>query len=92
MQWEIINGLIDARLIIVLAACWVIGFVLKKTPRVPDWTIIFYVSAFSIVFAILMLGLNAESVIQGILTAAVAVYGNQFVKQSKKGVDEDAAA
>lgn len=90
MQWEIINGLIDARLFIVLAACWVIGFVLKKTPKVQDWTIIFYVSAFSIVFAILMLGLSAESVIQCTLTAAVAVYGNQFIKQTKKGVEEDA--
>lgn len=87
MEWEIINGLIDAKLIIVLAACWVIGFVLKKTPRVPDWTIIFIVTAVAIVFVLLMLGLSVESVVQGILVGAVAVYGNQLAKQTQKGAD-----
>lgn len=89
MEWEIINGLIDARLLIVVAACWVIGYVLKKTPKVPDWTIIFIVTGAAITFVILMLGLSVESVVQGILVGAVAVYGNQFIKQAKKGVDSD---
>ncbi|MDN4600054.1 phage holin family protein [Paenibacillus sp. F6_3S_P_1C] len=92
MEWEIINGLIDARLLVVLAACWVIGYILKQTPRVPDWTIIFIVTAVAIVFVLLMLGLSVESVVQGILVGAVAVYGNQLVKQTKKGVDTDASA
>lgn len=92
MQWEIINGLIDARLLVVLAACWVIGYILKQTPRVPDWTIIFIVTAVSIVFVLLMLGLSVESVVQGILVGAVAVYGNQFIKQAKKGAGTDAEA
>jgi len=86
VEWEIINGLIDARLLVVLAACWVIGYILKQTPRVPDWTIIFIVTAISIVFVLLMLGLSVESVVQGILVGSVAVYGNQLVKQTKKGV------
>lgn len=92
MEWEIINGLIDARLLVVLAACWVIGYILKQTPRVPDWTIIFIVTAVAIVFVLLMLGLSVESVVQGVLVGAVAVYGNQLVKQTKKGVDADASA
>ncbi|WP_339273602.1 phage holin family protein [Paenibacillus sp. FSL W8-0426] len=92
MEWDVIQGLIDGRLLIVLAACWVIGYVLKLTPKVPDWTIIFGVTAAAIVFAILILGVSVESVVQGILVGAVAVYGNQLVKQTRKGVDEDAAA
>lgn len=92
MEWEIINGLIDARLLVVVAACWVIGYILKQTPQVPDWTIIYIVTAVAIVFVILMLGLTVESVVQGILVGAVSVFGNQLVKQTKKGVDADASA
>ncbi|MEN1985245.1 phage holin family protein [Paenibacillus hubeiensis] len=88
MEWDVIQGLIDGRLLIVLAACWVIGYVLKRTPRVPDWTIIFVVTAAAIVFAILVLGLSVESVVQGILVGAVAVYGNQLVKQVREGADQ----
>ncbi|MFE0619724.1 phage holin family protein [Bacillus altitudinis] len=90
MEWDIIQGLIDGRLLIVLAACWVIGYVLKQTPKVPDWTIIYIVTAAAIVFVILMLGLSVENVVQGILVGAVAVFGNQLLKQTKKGVGTDA--
>jgi hypothetical protein len=90
MEWDIIQGLIDGRLLIVLAACWVIGYILKQTPRVPDWTIIYVVSGVAIVFSILMLGLSVESVVQGILVGAVAIFGNQWVKQTKKGAGTDA--
>lgn len=87
MEWDIIQGLIDGRLLIVLAACWVIGYILKQTPKVPDWTIIFIVTAVAIVFVVLMLGISVESFVQGILVGAVAVYGNQLVKQAKKGTE-----
>ena len=87
MEWDIINGLIDARLLIVVAACWVIGYVLKKTPSVPDWTIIYIVTGVAIIFVIFMLGLSVESVVQGILVGAVAVFGNQFLRQSKEGAE-----
>ena len=40
--------------------------------------------AFSIGLSIAILGLNVDSVIQGILIAGTAVLSNQLVKQSKK--------
>ncbi|WP_338020295.1 phage holin family protein [Paenibacillus marchantiae] len=40
-------------------------------------------------FSILMLGLAVDSVVQGILVGAVAVFGNQLIKQTKKGVEEN---
>ncbi|EJW14704.1 phage holin family protein [Paenibacillus alvei] len=84
-EWNMIFELINPALIVVVAACWVIGFALKHTPLVPDWTIIFFVTAIAIVFTTSILGLSAESVIQGILCGAVAVFGHQSVKQAKKG-------
>lgn len=88
MEWNIIYELIDSRLVIVVAASWVIGFTLKKTPFVPDWSIVYIISLFSILFTGLLLGWSAESVIQGILAGAVAVYGNQLVKQTHKRVSD----
>ncbi len=85
MDWNIIYGLIDARLIIVVAACWVVGFILKKTPKVPDWTIVYIVTVFAVVLSAALLGFGADSVLQGILAGAFAVYGHQIVKQTKQG-------
>ena len=40
MDWNMIWQLIDPKLLIVVAVCWVIGYVLKQTPRVPNWGIV----------------------------------------------------
>jgi hypothetical protein len=37
LDWTIAMHLIDPKLSIVVVACWVLGFILKKTPKVPDW-------------------------------------------------------
>lgn len=89
MDWTTIFGLIDARLLIVVAACWVVGTILKKTPKVPDWTIVYAVTLIAIVLTIGLIGPSVEAVIQGILAGAFAVYGHQLVKQTKQG-DTDA--
>lgn len=77
-----ITAYIDPKLLYVVAACWVFGFALKRTPRVPDWSIIWFVTGLSIVLTGCILGFSAESVIQGILAGAAAVYGHQLYKQS----------
>ncbi|GIP17752.1 hypothetical protein J40TS1_33940 [Paenibacillus montaniterrae] len=85
MDWNIVQGLIEARLLIVLAACWVIGFTLKKTPKVPDWTIVYIVTVAAVLLSCGLLGWTVETIIQGVITGACAVYGHQLVKQSTKG-------
>jgi len=84
IDMDFIVGLIDPALIIVVAACWVMGFLLKQTPRVPDWTIVYLVTAFAILLAIGLIGLSVETIIQGILCGAVSVYGHQLVKQTRE--------
>ncbi|MGF7049175.1 hypothetical protein J2T13_003683 [Paenibacillus sp. DS2015] len=88
MEWNAIYQLIDIKLLIVVAACWAIGFALKKTPKVPDWIIIYVVTLVAVGLAIWMLGFVPESLIQGVLCGAFAVYGNQLVKQIRKSGDE----
>lgn len=85
MEWNAIVNLIDPALIIVVAVCWVLGYIIKQTPRVPDWCIVYIVTAIAIVVTLLLQGLTITSVLQGILCGAVSVYGHQLVKQGKEG-------
>lgn len=90
MEWNVISDLIDPRLFIVVAVCWIIGGVLKKTPKVPDWSVVYIVVLFAVWLAIGLLGWSVENLIQGILAGAFAVLGHQFVKQGKEGVEANA--
>lgn len=89
MEWTAVANFIKPELLIVVAACWVVGYILKQTPRVPDWTIIYIVTLLAMLAVCLTLGVSPDSVLQGILCGAVAVYGNQLVKQAKKGADNE---
>ncbi|OMF54668.1 hypothetical protein BK138_16040 [Paenibacillus rhizosphaerae] len=89
MDWNMIWQLIDPKLLIVVAACWIIGFVLKQTPKMPDWSIVYAVVVVAVLLTVWMLGWSAESLIQGILSGAFAVFGHQVVKQAKNGADPE---
>lgn len=89
MEWNAVLEFINPELLIVVVACWIIGLVLKKTPKVPDWTIIYGVTVVAVAFAVVLLGFTAQSVLQGILCGAMAVYGNQLVKQTKKSGENE---
>lgn len=86
MEWKMIFELIDPRLLIVVAACWVIGWVLKRTPKVPDWSIVYIVLIVAVWLTIGLLGWSVEALIQGILAGAFAVFGHQAVKQTGEAV------
>ncbi|MCU6797986.1 phage holin family protein [Paenibacillus sp. WQ 127069] len=88
MEWNAIAQLIDPQLFLVLAACWIIGYALKQSAKVPNWTVIIFVTIFAVIFSLLILGPSPQSVLQGILIGAVAVYGYEVykaVKQASKG-------
>ncbi|MEK3867702.1 MULTISPECIES: phage holin family protein [Paenibacillus] len=88
MEWNAVMEFINPELMVVVVVCWIIGYWLKQTPKVPDWSIVYIVTLVAIVFAVLMLGFVITSFIQGILCGAVAVYGNQLIKQAKKSGDQ----
>ncbi|GIO57932.1 phage holin family protein [Paenibacillus cineris] len=89
MDWNMIWQLIDPKLLIVVAACWIIGYVLKQTPKVPDWSIVYAVVVVAVLLTVWMLGWSAESLIQGVLAGAFAVFGHQAVKQTKKSGEDE---
>lgn len=68
--------------IILVPALWLIGVILKSTPKVPNWIIPWVLMVISIAGALLMFGPSVQAVVQGILAAGAAVLGHQLVKQT----------
>lgn len=84
MEWNAIFSLINPMLLVVVAVCWCLGYMLKQTPRVPDWMIVYIVTVAAVLFTVWLIGFGAEAIIQGVLCGAFAVYGHQLVKQAKE--------
>lgn len=62
----------------------IIGLIIKNTEKIPDKYIPLILLGFGILGAVAILGLSAQSVVQGVLVCGAAVFGNQMVKQLKK--------
>ena len=85
---------VDVSLLVLVAVIYGLGMFLKTLPSVNDWLIPFILLGASIVLTIaytgfiLELGINGKvivnGIIQGILVASVAVFGNQVIKQFGK--------
>ena len=86
---DTIGKYIDPAMLVVVAALWFIGYGLKQTPKVPNWSILWIVVLFGIVFGLMVVGPTVNGVIQGIIAAALAVLGHQIVKQTKIGIDDE---
>ncbi|WP_040209903.1 phage holin family protein [Clostridium polynesiense] len=79
---EITSYIIEKALILVPVLI-IIGQVIKNL-EIKDKYIPLILMLFGILGALAIMGMNAEAVIQGILVAGAAVFGNQLYKQLKK--------
>ena len=70
--------------LVLIPVIYIIGMFLKGLKGVSDKYIPFVLMFVSIAFSIAMLGLNVDSIIQGILISGATVLSNQLIKQSKK--------
>ena len=70
--------------VVIIPALWILGFALKQTPKVPDWSIIWILTFFALTISILFFGFSLESITNGIIAAGTAVYGHQMIKQTAK--------
>ncbi len=76
---------LDSKLLIVVAALVFIGAVLKDIKKLPDELIPVILTIVGVVMSVFLLGkFTAETILQGIIAAAAAIYGNQVFKQTKK--------
>jgi hypothetical protein len=70
--------------LILIPALIIIGAFLKESKILPDQYIPLILLPCGVTGTVLITGFSASSVIQGILVAGAAVYGNQIVKQLRK--------
>lgn len=77
-----ITGYIAEPMQVAILALWVLGMFLKRTPSIPDWTIIWVLLVVGIILGFITLGLTADGFIQGVLVSGVAVLGHQLFKQT----------
>lgn len=69
-------------LVLVVPALLVIGFALKKTPKCPDWLIVWLILILGLVAGVATLGFNVDGIANGIIAGGLAVTSNQVYKQT----------
>lgn len=84
----VVQQYIDPVMMGAVLVLWFIGYGLKQTPKVPNWSILWIIVVLGIVAGVAVLGFNANGFVQGVLAAALAIFGHQVVKQTANGVDE----
>lgn len=76
------SNLLDQKGILLVPVLWVLGALLKNTPKMPNWLIPWCLMVAGILLMIPQVGLSWQTLSQGILAAGVAVGLHQAVKQS----------
>ncbi|EGO87447.1 holin [Clostridium botulinum C] len=77
---------IPEQLLILVAALYVIGIFLKNS-KVKDNIIPWILLVVGITFSLIVDGLNATSILEGVICSFCAIGSNQLYKQAKKGED-----
>ena len=80
---DLTTYLIDEALVLIPVLI-ILGQIVKEIKEIPDKYIPLILLVLGIAGAIALIGISADSVIQGILVAGAAVYGNQIYKQLTK--------
>lgn len=91
MSMEQVFEFVRPELLVVVVVCYCLGLFLKGVPKIKDWVIPFVLLVSSVIMCVLYMGLVIEkqwtpeiifvSLMQGILCAAMTVFGNEILKQ-----------
>ncbi len=80
---EFLSYITDNALILIPALV-IIGMIIKNTNLIPDKFIPVILLVVGIAGTIGIMGVTVDAVIQGVLVAGAAVFGDQIVKQLRK--------
>ncbi|OIJ18725.1 hypothetical protein BKP45_15685 [Anaerobacillus alkalidiazotrophicus] len=73
---------ISDQLALVVPALMVIGYALKRTPKVPDWLIIWILLFIGVLASGFTLGFTVNGIANGIIAAGAAITTHQAYKQT----------
>lgn len=78
---DFVNYILEKALVLI-PVLLIIGAMLKALPFWKDWLIPWALLVLGVLGACSMIGWTVDGVIQGVLVAGAAVYGNQLWKQT----------
>ncbi len=73
---------ISEQLTLVVPALMIIGYALKKTPRVADWLIVWILLLIGVLASGLTLGFTVSGLANGVIAAGAAITTHQAYKQT----------
>ena len=82
---DFINEYLLEEALIVIPVLLILGKIIKETPNIKRWTIPYILLIIGVSITFVMLGLNVDAFIQGVLVSGAAVFGHQLFKQGQKG-------
>lgn len=85
---DFLNYIIEKALVLI-PVLLIIGAILKGTPKFPDWAIPWALLVLGIVSAGFLVGWTVNGVLQGVLVAGAAVFGNQLWKQTTESIKNE---
>ncbi|RJE84264.1 holin [Paenibacillus sp. 1011MAR3C5] len=68
--------------LVLMPVLFIMGLLLKNTPRVPNWTIPWALLAIGMTGGIVIVGSPVQGIIQGVLVTGATVLTHQLVKQT----------
>lgn len=74
---------VSEQLAIVVPALMIIGYALKRTPKVPDWLIVWFLLGIGVIASGFTLGFTVSGIANGIIAAGAAISTHQAFKQTK---------
>ncbi|RJX40853.1 holin [Paenibacillus pinisoli] len=81
MENDIIQYIMSEALVL-MPVLFIIGLLLKNTPKVSDWTIPWALLGLGIASGIMIVGDVLQGAIQGVLVTGATVLAHQLIKQS----------
>ena len=81
---SLVQKLLMEQALILVPVLMFFGYLLKRTPRVPNWLIPWVLMVLGVIGGLFVIGLGLEGALQGIIAAGVAVYSHQLYRQSIK--------
>lgn len=72
---------VNQNVYVVSVVLFILGYFLKQTPIIPNWSIPYILTVVSIAFCNFIMGISIDATIQGVLVTGLSVYAHQLQKQ-----------
>ena len=84
---DYLNEYLLQEALIIIPALIILGKIFKETPNFKHWLIPYALLIVGVILSTLIIGLNVEGVIQGILVSGAAVFGYELYKNARERED-----